>query len=189
MMISSLQYLTRFCISSLLCNLKKYPQSNAYRYEMSNCLYAAMVENIFYNCSCKPFFLNWDPVSQKVKNASSLPTCQGKQLLCMQVQSEQTNITLHHCIHKTLMNLWGDPSYHLDSVYNQVTGQVEKCYQACELQTETILTSTTSYPSRNVYPAVKAFCVVWTKIRERVCKVGREMVKMMVLDILVSDYS
>ena len=141
---------------------------------MSNCLYAAMVENIFYNCSCKPFFLNWDPISQKVKNASNLPSCQGEQLSCMQVHDKNTCVMLlPYSIDKKLMNLWGDPSLQLDSVYNVVTGAVEKCYQACELQSETILGSTSSYPSRNVYPAVKAFCTVFTKIRERVCKVGK----------------
>ena len=72
------------------------------------------------------------------------------------------------------MNLWGDPVYHLDRVYNNVTGKVEKCYQACDLQTETILSSTSSYPSRNVFPAVPAFCVLFVKIRDRLCKVGEK---------------
>ena len=64
--------------------------------------------------------------------------------------------------------------YHLDRVYNNMTGRVEKCYQACELQTETILSSTSSYPSRNVYPSVPAFCVVFVKIRDRLRKVGEK---------------
>ena len=62
-------------------------KSNGYRYEMSNCLYSAMVENIFEICQCKPFFLNWVPESHKVSNASSLPICYGSNLLCMQVGS------------------------------------------------------------------------------------------------------
>ena len=138
---------------------------------MSNCLYSAMVENIFFNCSCKPYFLNWDPVSYKVKNASSLPTCQGKNLLCMQVYAEHKTVDSSL---KKLMNLWGDPELHLDEVFNTVTGRVEKCYQACELQTLAVLSSTSSYPSRNVFPSVPAFCVVFVKIRDRVCKVSKQ---------------
>ena len=92
----------------------------------------------------------------------------------MQVYAEhKTSKTVDSSL-KNLMNLWGDPELHLDEVFNTVTGKVEKCYQACELQTLAVLSSTSSYPSRNVFPSVPAFCVVFVKIRDRVCKVRKQ---------------
>jgi hypothetical protein len=90
----------------------------------------------------------------------------------MQVKTVEIRKSTNTCFYKNLMNLWGDPMYHLDCVYNNVTGKVEKCYQACELQTESILSSTSSYPSRNTFLSVPAFCGLFVKIRDRVCKVA-----------------
>ena len=69
------------------------------------------------------------------------------------------------------MSLWGDSSLQLDKVYNYISGKVDRCYQACELQTHDIVTSSSSFPSRNVFPSSPSFCLVVKKIQERVCKV------------------
>ena len=75
-------------------------QSNGYKYDMANCLYAATVEEILDNCSCKPFFLNWQAKSTRVENSASLPFCTGPGLLCM----------------KNKMNMWGDENRKMDRV-------------------------------------------------------------------------
>ena len=126
-------------------------QSNGYKYDMANCLYAATVEEILDNCSCKPFFLNWQAKSTRVDNSASLPFCTGPGLLCM----------------KNKMNMWGDENRKMDrvthyffffelfkpflvrqtpflshfdlllqKVKNLVTGTVDTCYNSCEHQVD-----------------------------------------------------
>ena len=59
-----------------------------------------IVEEILDNCSCKPFFLNWQAKSTRVENSASLPFCTGPGLLCM----------------KNKMNMWGDENRKMDRV-------------------------------------------------------------------------
>ena len=123
---------------------------------MSNCLYAAMVEEILANCSCKPFFLNWAARSSKVKDSASLPFCTGPNLACM----------------KSKLNQWGDEGRRMDRVMNFATGKVDVCYNSCQHQEEELQLTSATMPSINILPSSYIYCTIVRKIRDIICVVN-----------------
>ena len=134
---------------------KTTPQTNGYQYDMANCLYAAMVEEILANCSCKPFFLNWAARSSRVKDSASLPFCTGPNLFCM----------------KSKLNQWGDEARKMNRVMNLATGKVETCYNSCHHQEEELQLTSATMPSINILPSSYIYCTIVRKIRDIICVV------------------
>ena len=122
---------------------------------MANCLYAAMVEEILANCSCKPFFLNWAARSSRVKDSASLPFCTGPNLSCM----------------KAKLNQWGDEARMMDRVMNLATGKVDVCYNSCQHQEEELQLTSATMPSSNILPSSYIYCTIVRKIRDIICVV------------------
>ena len=122
---------------------------------MANCLYAAMVEEILANCSCKPFFLNWAARSSRVKDSTSLPFCTGPNLSCM----------------KSKLNQWGDEAKKMDRVMNLATGKVDVCYNSCQHQEEELQLTSATMPSSNILPSSYIYCTIVRKIRDIICVV------------------
>ena len=48
-----------------------------FRYDMTNCLYASLIEAILTNCACKPDLFN----------SGHLKPCRGHQIICVKVSS------------------------------------------------------------------------------------------------------
>ena len=122
---------------------------------MANCLYAAMVEEILANCSCKPFFLNWAARSSRVRDSASLPFCTGQNLSCM----------------KSKLNQWGDKAMKMDRVMNLETGKVDTCFNSCHHQEEELQLTSATMPSLNILPSSYIYCTIVRKIRDIICVV------------------
>lgn len=68
----------RDCYSEEEISLKYLPNEHGYRYEMSNCLFEAAVENIIERCRCFPGF------HTSGRNLSDLGVCAGaRNLTCV----------------------------------------------------------------------------------------------------------
>ena len=116
-------------------------------YTMSNCLYSSLIERIEGECGCSPTF------ASRVTGDSEGRWCEGSELTCLE------NIMTH----------WGDNDHGLDSVYNSVTGSVDKCLSACHSQKVDVTTSSSSYPSIYTFPRRNDFCLVIRKI-DKICQ-------------------
>ena len=74
---------------------------------MSNCLYASLIQRIVEECGCRPTFA----VTGSVSDGAGARWCEGSELVCLE----------------RMMTDWGDDERGLDSVYNSISGTVERC--------------------------------------------------------------
>ena len=88
---------------------------------MSNCLYASLIQRIVEECGCRPTFA----VTGSVSDGAGARWCEGSELVCLE----------------RMMTHWGDVEQGLDSVYNSVTGRVERCLSVLTLSSLLSLTS------------------------------------------------
>ena len=90
-----------------------------FRYDMTNCLYASLIEAIFTNCACKPDL--W----QK----GHLKPCRGHQIICVKVGSLNILYTVVYTKLQKYLESFGDKSAGLDKVKNLITGKNTTCLQ------------------------------------------------------------
>ncbi len=122
------------------------PWDAGFRYSMQNCLYESVLERIINDCTCIPNFANFRlPVKMGV--------CRG------------TNLT---CATKWLRNFGNEVDPDLSKATN-LQGQVHKCRQRCEIQTQSMMSTMSTYPNRQTFPYRSDFCAVLEKV-VRVCK-------------------
>ena len=88
---------------------------------MSNCLYASLIQRIEEKCGCRPTFA----VTGSESDGAGARWCEGSELVCLE----------------RMMTQWGDVEQGLDSVYNSVTGRVERCLSVLSLSSLLSLTS------------------------------------------------
>lgn len=117
---------------------------DGYRYSIKNCLYEGVLQKIISECYCLPSFVEL--------NVHNLPICIGEKLGCA----------------FRWMDFLGsskDPDLtHAKSAFNKT----QKCLQRCDLQTETMMTTTSKFPNRETFPYRKEMCYVLQKI-SKIC--------------------
>jgi len=134
-----------------------YNADTGFRYEISNCMYDAMVTKIINTCNCRPPFATFTRSDNKLvlELMTKYPVCVKESLFCL----------------KNFTNHWGNENRDLDKTLNTQTGKVSECYQACNYQSEQLFTSSSQYPSKNTFPERKnSFCQIVKKVRDEVCK-------------------
>ena len=80
-------YFNRVSSSSTLnclLNFNLKLQSTGFRYTMSNCLYASMIDKVETNCSCSPIFASM-VTDEAISGVKVKPKCIGHQIKCMEV--------------------------------------------------------------------------------------------------------
>jgi hypothetical protein len=112
--------------------------SQGYRYSIRNCLYEAVIENILSHCSCRPSY-------PEIFSNGSIPFCQGSSLNCA----------------LAWLNAMGedDLTFSKSSKHQKL-----KCLQRCLLQSETMLTTTSTYPNQQTFPFRQDFCFLLQKL-------------------------
>lgn len=126
----------------LLPNLK---WDDGYRYSVKNCLYEGALQKIITNCSCLPSFVEY--------NHNKLEICVSEKLRCA----------------LNWMNNMGssvDPDL---TIANNTANETLKCLQRCDLQTETIMTTLSTFPNKETFLYRQEFCFVLQKIA-KICK-------------------
>ncbi len=116
-----------------------------FRYSLKNCLYESVFQQIIANCACFPPFVEY-----KVTN---LEFCTGKKLYCaLEWMSEMGS------------------SFEPDLTFaNNTVNESLKCLQRCDLQTETVLTTSSKFPNKETFIHRRDFCFVLQKIA-KICK-------------------
>ncbi len=110
-----------------------------YRYSIKNCLYEAVIQKIIKNCSCFP---------STASNVKNLEICTGKKLKCS----------------RSFLSIMGShKNPNLSSANNTVNRKL-KCLQRCNLQTETIMTTSSIFPNKKNFMYQSEMCLVLQKI-------------------------
>ena len=118
--------------------------SGGFRYSMMNCLYEGVLQKIMSNCSCLH--------SSSDFNMLNLTMCTGKKLKC-------ARDWMSH------MGSSNDPDL---TAANNTQNHTMKCLQRCDLQTDTISLSSTTFPNKETFFYRPEFCFVLQKI-SRIC--------------------
>jgi hypothetical protein len=143
--LSRFQPQRRRCYQDNEFDLLNLRYSDGYRYSHINCLYQAVIEKIIQNCSCLPSFA-------KGRAKEKIGLCHGRELACA----------------LKWVNLMGN-EVGPDLTKTCSTKNVEmKCYQRCEIQFETILSSSSIWPSEMFYYRTD-ICHVMSKIVLKIC--------------------
>ena len=115
-----------------------------YRYSIKNCLYEGVLQKIISECSCLPSFVEL--------NNHNLSICIGEKLGCAFRWMDYLGSSK-------------DPDLtNAKSAHNKT----QKCLQRCNLQTETMMTTTSKFPNRETFPYRKEMCYVLQKI-SKIC--------------------
>ena len=120
------------------------PFDAGYRYSIKNCLYEGALQKIIPECGCLPSFTE--------NNYHNLEICTGEKLYCALEQLK-------------FMGSYKDPDM---TMVQTADNKTQKCLQRCDFQTETIMTTTSSFPNREMFVYRHEFCYVLQKIA-RVC--------------------
>jgi hypothetical protein len=113
-----------------------------YRYSIRNCLYESVLEKIMSSCKCLPSY-------PEIFFYQPLPFCRGENLTCA----------------ISWLNLMGDGEHDPDLSFSSSSKHERlKCLQRCQLQTETMLTTTSTYPNKQTFPLRQDFCFLLQKL-------------------------
>jgi len=115
-----------------------------FRYSVKNCLYESVIQHIITNCSCFPAFVEY--------NIKNIPYCSGTKLKCA----------------LRWLNKMGS---HVDpdlTVAKNKANETLKCLQRCDLQTETVMTTSSIFPNKETFLYQPEFCLVLQKI-SKIC--------------------
>ena len=93
----------------------------AFRYSIKNCLYEGALQKIIPVCGCLPSFVEY--------NYNNLEICTGEKLHCALEQLK-------------FMGSSQDPDM---TMVQTAENKTKKCLQRCDLQTETIMTTTSTF--------------------------------------------
>ena len=136
--------LERDCYIDQEFSLPNLKWDGGYRYSIMNCLYEGVLQMIITNCSCLPSFVEY--------NIKNYTICMGENLRC----------ALDWMNH---MGSSKDPDL---TVANDTMDRPLKCLQRCHLQTETIMTTSSTFPNKETFLYRPEFCYVLQKI-SKIC--------------------
>ena len=118
--------------------------SGGFRYSMMNCLYEGVLQKIMSNCSCLHSSADF--------NVLNLTICTGKKLKCALDWMSSMGSSM-------------DPDL---TTANNTQNHTMKCLQRCDLQTDTVSLSSTTFPNKETFFYRPEFCFVLQKI-SRIC--------------------
>ena len=111
-----------------------------FRYSIINCLYESVLQKIMDNCSCLQ--------SSSDFNFKNISACTGRKLQCALYWMRSFGSSI-------------DPDL---TMANDTQNYTKKCLQRCELQTETVSTTSSTFPNKNTFFFRPEFCYVLKKI-------------------------
>ena len=115
-----------------------------YRYSVKNCLYEGALQKIINECHCLPSFVEY--------NLQDLDICVAEKLHC----------ALYW------MNHMGSSNKPDLSLAESKDNKTQKCLQRCNLQTESIMTTSSTFPNKETFIYRQEFCFVLQKI-SKIC--------------------
>ena len=118
--------------------------SGGFRYSMMNCLYEGVLQKIISNCSCLHSSADF--------NFLNLTICTGKKLKCA----------------LDWMSSMGSSMDQALTTANNTQNHNMKCLQRCDLQTDTVSSSSTTFPNKETFFYRPEFCFVLQKI-SKIC--------------------
>jgi hypothetical protein len=133
----------RDCYDDGEFDLKTLNQSQGYKYSVRNCLHEAVIENILTDCRCRPSY-------PEIFFDESLPFCRGENLTCA----------------ISWMNAMGSDDHDPDLTFAKNSKNEKlKCLQRCQLQTETMLSTTSTYPNKQTFSFRPDLCFLLQKLK------------------------
>ena len=135
----------RKCYQDSEFDLPNLRYADGYRYSHNNCLYQAVIENTIKNCSCLPSFAQG-------RRKEDIELCRGKKL---------------NCALKWINQLGNEEKPDLTKTRSTKNEEL-KCYQRCENQYETILSSSSLWPSE-MFQLRTDLCYVMDKVASKIC--------------------
>ena len=124
-----------------------------FRYSMQNCLYESVLEAIIETFDCIPNFVNFDLGNLTLK------TCQSNGLFAA----------------KQFLGNIGNENYQFNGkTFNlniAMTNESIKqtCLQQCEMQEQNVISTSSSYPNKVIFPFKGDFCLILKKFVTKVC--------------------
>lgn len=135
----------RDCYTDEEFRLPNLDWEGGYRYSLKNCLYESVIQQIIENCVCFPPFVGY--------KVSKLEFCTGKKL---------------HCALSWMSKMGSNVDPDL-TITNNTANETLKCLQRCDLQTETVMITSSKFPNKETFIHRREFCFVLQKIAE-ICR-------------------
>ena len=134
-----------------------------YKYDMNNCLIDNAIQDIIWNCRCRPKFVNSIEISEYVK---FIPFCTGKKLLC---EKERSNSIGLKEIDKEMKIVIPEALISPNKIGNISKPSKIKCLASCSVQKNNIQISSASYPEKLNFFWDQTFCDVATHLWHATC--------------------
>ena len=134
-----------------------------YKYDMNNCLIDTAIQDIIWNCRCRPKFVLYKEITQYLK---LIPFCTGKKLFCANARSKSfgmEKIAMENNI--IVPEAMTSPN----KIGNISKPPAIKCLQSCLVQENNNLMSTAPYPQKENFFYLESFCDVATHIWRATC--------------------
>ncbi|XP_059078307.1 uncharacterized protein LOC131876825 [Tigriopus californicus] len=119
-------------------NLRHFPSTLGYRYEMSNCLYEATLQKVERECGCTSAQFRYEHIQPQY------PSCEAANKKCM----------------NDLIDLMGTERTIDDEGVNK------PCLAACEDQKHSLMVTSAGYPNAESFYLCPDFCLVLRKLRK-----------------------
>ena len=114
--------------------------AGGFRYSIMNCLYEGVLQKIMSNCSCLH--------ASSEYNLKNITLCTGRKLNCALYWMIRFGTSM-------------DPDL---TIAIDIQNNTKKCLQRCELQTETVSATSSTFPNKNTFFFRPEFCYVLQKI-------------------------
>ena len=160
----------RGCYNDGEVNLTMFNYADGYRYEMNNCLINQGIEDIVWNCRCKPRFYS-ECGDCEYNYAPFLEYCTGKGLYCANTRmkslgsgqmSEENDIIVPEALE--------NPTLLGNSSYNVSKPDAIVCIPDCKVQENNNQMSYAPYPQLGNFFYQKTFCDVASHIWQVTCQ-------------------
>ena len=132
--------LERDCYITNEFTLPNLQVEGGYRYSIANCLYESAIQKVISNCSCV--------LSSLDHNVKNLSICTGRELRCALDWMSNLGSSI-------------DPDL---TIANDTFDHPLKCLQRCDLQTETVSGTLSTFPNKKTFYFSREFCYVLQKI-------------------------
>ena len=157
----------RDCYTDNEIKLLALNEEDGYRYSLQNCLHEAVIQNVVFNCSCIPMFVEPEPIVNRY-NLTDAPICTRKRLQCAESWLK---------------------GYDVDLADNLTTIEVlennqlvpKKCLPRCDQDEITATTTFSKYPNIHVFKQRRGFCRVMRKLK-KICYEASYQVKRSLLE-------
>ena len=161
---------TRNCYTEGEGQLIHFTHENGYRYEMNNCLVDVKIEEIIWNCRCRPVV--WEKCySCRSDNIyyiamKTLPFCTGRGLYCANERMKFIGLEKMPESEDTIL----PEALKSPKLIGNVTRPISiPCLPGCTVQDNNKLISHSMYPQKTMFAYKKPFCDVASHILFKTC--------------------